>query len=306
MPYWFESTTVTTSVGGRPMHLECGRIAKQAAGSVLVTYGDTVVLVTATRSKPRPGIDFFPLTVDFVEKFAAGGKIPGGFFKREGRLADREVLVSRFIDRSIRPLFADGYNDETHVVATVLSSDPDYPADMCAFVGASAALSISEIPFVGPIAAVRLGRVEGNYVVNPTPEQLATSDIELIVAGSRGSIVMVEGGADQVPEDEILAALKHAHSELQPVIETIEELQSKLGQPKLVAPESPDTSALEAEIRGKAEARLSEAYQIKEKFARAKGVKVIEKEIVKGSIVTLDGKVMHEDIEKALSGGTSN
>ena len=279
MPYWFESTTVTTSVGGRPMHLECGRIAKQAAGSVLVTYGDTVVLVTATRSKPRPGIDFFPLTVDFVEKFAAGGKIPGGFFKREGRLADREVLVSRFIDRSIRPLFADGYNDETHVVATVLSSDPDYPADMCAFVGASAALSISEIPFVGPIAAVRLGRVEGNYVVNPTPEQLETSDIELIVAGSRGSIVMVEGGADQVPEDEILAALKHAHSELQPVIETIEELQSKLGQPKLVAPESPDTSALEAEIRGKAEARLSEAMKISAKHERGAAVKEIETEV---------------------------
>ena len=279
MPYWFEPTTVTIQVGGRPMTLETGRVAKQAAGSVLVTYGDTTVLVTATRSNPRPGIDFFPLTVDFVEKFAAAGKIPGGFFKREGRLADREVLVSRFIDRSIRPLFADGYNDETHIVATVLSSEPDYPADICAFVGASAALSISEIPFVGPIGAVRLSRVNGDYVINPTPEQLEEADVELIVAGSRGSIVMVEGGADQVPEAEILDALKHAHSQIIPIIETIEGLQSKVGQQKIVPPEAPDTSALEAEIRGKAEARLSEAFKIAGKHERGAAVKEIEKEV---------------------------
>ena len=137
MPNWFEATTVTLDVGGRPMTIETGRLAKQAAGAAVVNYGDTSVLVTAVHSKPRPGIDFFPLTVDFVEKFAAAGKIPGGFFKREGRLSDREVLVSRFIDRSIRPLFADGYNDETQVTATVLSSEPDASADMCAFVGAS-------------------------------------------------------------------------------------------------------------------------------------------------------------------------
>ncbi len=284
MPYWFESTTLTVTVGGRPMHLECGRLAKQAAGSVLVTFGDTTVLVTATRSNPRPGIDFFPLTVDFVEKFAAAGKIPGGFFKREGRLADREVLVSRFIDRSIRPLFAPGYNDETHVVATVLSSDPDYPADVCAFVGASAALSVSEIPFVGPIGAVRLGRVEGDYVINPTPAQVDESDIELIVAGSRGSIVMVEGGANQVPEEEILAALKHAHREMQPIIETIEELQSKVGKPKIVPAPAPDTSALEAKIRDKAQGRLTEAMKIAAKLERGAAVKTIESE-VKSEIV---------------------
>jgi polyribonucleotide nucleotidyltransferase len=266
------------------MTLETGRVAKQAAGSVLVTYGDTSVLVTATHSNPRPGIDFFPLTVDFVEKFAAAGKIPGGFFKREGRLADREVLVSRFIDRSIRPLFADGYNDETHVVATVLSSEPDYPADICAFVGASAALSISEIPFVGPIAAVRLSRVAGDYVVNPTPDQLQESDIELIVAGNRGSIVMVEGGADQVPEAEILAALKHAHGQIIPIIEAIEGLQSKVGQTKIVPAEAPDTSALEAQIREKAGARLAEAMKIAAKHERSSAVKAIETE-VKSEIV---------------------
>ena len=157
MPYWFEPTTVTMDVGGREMKIETGRVAKQAAGSVVVSYGATSVLVTAVHSKPRPGIDFFPLTVDFVEKFAAAGKIPGGFFKREGRLSDREVLTSRFIDRSIRPLFAEGYNDDTQVTATVLSAEPDASADMCAFVGASAALAISDLPFLGPIGAVRIG-----------------------------------------------------------------------------------------------------------------------------------------------------
>jgi polyribonucleotide nucleotidyltransferase len=279
MSYWFEPTSVSLNIGGRPMTLECGRLAKQAAGSVLVSYGDTTVLVTATRAKPRMGIDFFPLTVDFVEKFAAAGKIPGGFFKREGRLADREVLVSRFIDRSIRPLFADGYNDETQVTCTVLSADSENSADICAFVGASAALSVSELPFLGPIAAVRLGRVGGEFIVNPTPDQVEESDIELIVAGSRGSIVMVEGGADQVPEDEILGALKHAHNEILQIIETIESLASKVGKAKLEMPEPADHSALEAEVRSKAEARLSEAMGIATKQERSAAVKAIEREV---------------------------
>jgi polyribonucleotide nucleotidyltransferase len=261
------------------MTLETGKIAKQAAGSVTVTFGDTVVLVTAVHSKPRPGIDFFPLTVDFVEKFAAAGKIPGGFFKREGRLADREVLVSRFIDRSIRPLFADGYNDETQVTATVLSSDADYPADMCAFVGASAALSISDMPFLGPIAAVRIGRVDGEYLINPVPEDLEGSDLELIVAGNRGSIVMVEGGAQQLPEDEVLAALKHAHGELQPIIDVIDDFAKKVGKPKLEVKPAPDIADLEKRIEKMAGDRLGEAFQIKEKKARSTAVKAVESEI---------------------------
>ncbi len=280
MPNWFEATTVSLELGGRTLTIETGAIAKQAAGAVVVTQGDTVVLVTTVHSKPRAGIDFFPLTVDVVEKFAAAGKIPGGFFKREGRLSDREVLNSRFIDRAIRPLFADGYNDDTMVTATVLSADPDCPVDICAFIGASAALSISEIPFLGPIAAVRVGRIDGELTINPTPEQLEESDIEFIVAGHRGSIVMVEGGADQVPEADVLAALKFGHEALQPVIDVIEDLQSKVGVDKIVPAEAEDNSALWEEIRGKAEARLKEAYQIKEKFARSKGVKLIETEIV--------------------------
>ncbi|MBB84737.1 MAG: polyribonucleotide nucleotidyltransferase [Deltaproteobacteria bacterium] len=279
MPYWFEPTSVSVDVGGREMKIETGKIAKQAAGSVTVTFGDTVVLVTAVHSSPRPGIDFFPLTVDFVEKFAASGKIPGGFFKREGRLADREVLVSRFIDRSIRPLFADGYNDDTQVTATVLSYDPEYPADMCAFVGASAALSISEIPFLGPIGALRIGRIDGDWAINPVPEDLEESDLELIVAGNEKSIVMVEGGAQQLPEDEVLAALKHAHAEIQPIIAAISELQAKVGKEKLVMPEPEDKSALEKRIEEMAGDKLSEAFQIKEKKARNNAVKAAEKEV---------------------------
>ena len=252
MPYWFEPTTTSIDIGGRPMTLETGRMAKQAAGSVVVSYGGTSVLVTAVHSKPRPGIDFFPLTVDFVEKFAAAGKIPGGFFKREGRLSDREVLVSRFIDRSIRPLFADGYNDETQITATVLSSDPDASADMCAFVGASAALSISDLPFIGPIGAVRICRVEGEFIINPTPEQREGSELELIVAGTRGSIVMVEGGGEQISEAEMLVALKHAHEKILEIIESIEAFQKQIGKEKLVPPQPEDLSALESEIRAKA------------------------------------------------------
>ena len=279
MPYWFEPTSTSVEIGGRTMTLETGKIAKQAAGSVTVTFGDTVVLVTAVHSKPRAGIDFFPLTVDFVEKFAAAGKIPGGFFKREGRLADREVLVSRFIDRSIRPLFADGYNDDTQVTATVLSHDPDFSADMCAFVGASAALSISEIPFLGPIAAVRIARCDGDYVINPVPEDLEESDLELIVAGNEKSIVMVEGGAKQLPEDEVLAALKHAHNEIKPIIEAIDAFAKKVGKTKVVMPEAADNSDLEKRIEKMAGERLTEAFQIKEKKARADAVKSVEKEI---------------------------
>ena len=281
MPYWFEPTSMSVEVGGRTMTIETGKIAKQAAGAALVTYGDTVVLVTTVHSKPRPGIDFFPLTVDFVEKFAAAGKIPGGFFKREGQLGEREVLVSRFIDRSIRPLFASGYNDETQVTATVLSADPDHAADMCAFVGASAALSISELPFVGPIAAVRIGRIDGDFIINPVPEELEESDLELIVAGNKLSIVMVEGGAKQLPENEILAALKHAHEALQPIIQAIEAFAAKVGKEKLVMSEAADISALESKISDLAGDRLAEAFQIKEKKARATAVKAVESEIRK-------------------------
>ena len=282
--YWFEPTTVSLDVGGREMTLQTGLIAKQASGSVTVSYGDTTVLVTVTHGKPRAGIDFFPLTVDFVEKFAAAGKIPGGFFKREGRLADREVLVSRFIDRSIRPLFADGYNDDTQVTATVLSSDSDYPADMCAFVGASTALTLSDIPFLGPIGAVRVARIDGEFLSNPTPEQLETSDLEIIVAGHKGSIVMVEGSANQVPESEMLEALRFAHSEIQPILEIQGKLQKSAGKEKIVPKPVQVPEQLVSEVKAQAEKRLEEAFQIQGKFERSAAVKAIEKEVKSGFV----------------------
>jgi polyribonucleotide nucleotidyltransferase len=187
--YWFEPKTVSFDLGGRKLTLETGRLAKQAAGAVVVTYGETVVLVTVTTGKPREGIDFFPLTVDFVEKTSAAGKIPGGFFKREGRLADREVLVSRFIDRSIRPLFPDAFRDEVQITATVLSAEVSNLPDIPAFIGASAALTLSQLPFLGPISAVRLGRREGRLIVNPSLEEMAESDLDIVVAGSRQALV---------------------------------------------------------------------------------------------------------------------
>jgi polyribonucleotide nucleotidyltransferase len=282
--YWFEPETIAFEYGGRELKIETGRLAKQASGAALVTYGETVVLVTATHSDPRPGIDFFPLVVDFVEKTSAAGKIPGGFFKREGRLSDREVLVSRFIDRSIRPLFAEGYNDETQIIATVLSADGENMPDIPAFVGASAALTISEIPFLGPISAVRIGRVEETLVINPTAEQAAESDLDLVVAGSRGAVVMVEGGAQEVPEADVLAALKRAHEELQKAIDAQESLREKVGVPKLEVAPPRDRSELAARVREQAEGRLAEAIQIRDKAERYKALGAIDKEVVESFV----------------------
>jgi polyribonucleotide nucleotidyltransferase len=278
--YWFEPKSVSFRVGDRTMTVETGRLAKQAAGAALVSYGETVVLVTATSAKPREGIDFFPLTVDFVEKTSAAGKIPGGFFKREGRLSDREVLVSRFIDRSIRPLFADGYRDETQITATVLSADRENFPDIAAFVGASAALTISDLPFLGPIGAVRVARIGGQLVSNPLKSQMEKSDLELIVAGSRDAVVMVEGGMREVPEGQLLEALRFAHKELLLQLDPQDELRRLAGKPKRDVPAAPDTSALEARIRGMAEAQLSEALQIRDKMPRYAAIATAESAVV--------------------------
>ncbi len=278
--YWFEPKSVSFRVGDREMTVETGRMAKQAAGAALVSYGETVVLVTAVSAKPREGIDFFPLTVDFVEKTSAAGKIPGGFFKREGRLSDREVLVSRFIDRSIRPLFADGYRDETQITATVLSADRENFPDIAAFVGASAALTISDIPFLGPIGAVRVARIGGELVSNPLKSQMEKSDLELIVAGSRDAVVMVEGGMREVPEGQLLEALRFAHKELLLQLDPQDELRRLAGKPKREVPPAPDTSALEARIRGMAEAQLAEALQIRDKAPRYAAIATAESAVV--------------------------
>src|SRR5215510_2750322 len=197
---------------GRPLTIETGRMAKQAGGAALVQLGESVVLVTATASPaPREGIDFFPLTCDYVEKTFAAGKIPGGFFKREGRPAEKEILTSRLIDRPIRPLFPKGFNCETQVIATVLSHDRENDPDVVSILGASIALTLSDIPFNGPIAAVRVGRIGGRLVVNPTTSQLPDSDLNLIVAAGKDALVMVEGGGRILPESVMLEALFGAH-----------------------------------------------------------------------------------------------
>jgi polyribonucleotide nucleotidyltransferase len=235
---------------GRRLSIETGRVARQAGGAVLVQLGESVVLVTATASRSaREGIDFFPLTCDYVEKTFAAGKIPGGFFKREGRQAEKEILTSRLIDRPTRPLFPKGFRCETQVIATVLSHDRENDPDMISILGASAALSLSDIPWNGPIAAVRVGRVGGSLVINPTTTQLADSDLNLIVAASREAVVMVEGGARMLPEAQLLEALFAAHDAAQALIDMQEELVRQAGKPKRqVEPPALD-AALEAAVQ---------------------------------------------------------
>jgi polyribonucleotide nucleotidyltransferase len=282
MPYWFQPETVSLEIGGRQLTIESGRMAKQAAGAAVVTYGDTCVLTAVTTGTPREGIDFFPLTVDFVEKTSAAGKIPGGFFKREARLSDREILVCRFIDRSIRPLFAEGFRDEVQVVATVLAADGVNPPDLPGFVGASAALSMSQLPFQGPIGAVRVGKVDGQLIANPTYDDLDASELELVVAGSQAAIVMVEGSAQEASEAQLLEALQFAHREIQPLIEVQSELAAKVGVPKMEVPAPPDHSDIERQVSEKAEARLREAVTIQTKADRYAAIGTVEKEVLSG------------------------
>ncbi len=235
---------------GRPLTVETGRMARQAGGAALVQFGESVVLVTATAlTTAREGIDFFPLTCDYQEKTFAAGKIPGGFFKREGRPAEKEILTSRLIDRPLRPLFPKGFNCETQVIATVLSHDKENDPDVLSLLGASTALVLSDIPWNGPIAAVRIGRVGGRFVINPTTSQLATSDMNVIVAGSRDAIVMVEGGAQMVPEAALLDALFTAHEALQPLIALQESLQRLVGKPKRSVTPPAVAPELERQVR---------------------------------------------------------
>jgi polyribonucleotide nucleotidyltransferase len=254
--------------------------------------------------------------VDFVEKTSAAGKIPGGFFKREARLSDREILVCRFIDRSIRPLFAEGFRDEVQVTATVLAHDGKNPPDMAAFVGASAALSLSQIPFLGPIGAVRLGRIEGQWVVNPTHDEQAESDLELVVAGSKSALVMVEGGAREIAEADVLAALQFAHREIQPLIEIQNELVSRAGKEKLVPQVPAAIEGLEERVRAAAEVRLREAVSIQTKAERYDAIAAVEKEVVAdfvdayrkapATLSTLEAVEERQQGLKALTKATKN
>ncbi|MEA2624937.1 MAG: polyribonucleotide nucleotidyltransferase [Candidatus Binatota bacterium] len=265
---------------GRKLSIEVGRLAKQANGSALVRYGDTVVLATAVASQqPREGIDFFPLTVDYQEKTFAAGKIPGGFFKREGRPSEKEVLTSRLIDRPLRPLFPKGFRCETQVIATVLSADKENDPDNIAMIGASAALHVSDIPFEGPIAAVRVGRIDGQFVINPLVPDLERSDLNLTVAGSRDAIVMVEGGGKVVPEDVVLDALFKAHEAIQALLDLQDQLREAVGKPKrpVVAPEK-DAALLER-VSNFAVPKIREAMEIAGKFERRDRLDAIGKEV---------------------------
>ncbi|MCH7888418.1 MAG: polyribonucleotide nucleotidyltransferase [Proteobacteria bacterium] len=270
-------------LGGRKLVFESGRMARQADGAVYATYGETAVLCTAVAQKtPKTGIDFFPLTVNYQEKAFAAGKIPGGFFKREGRPGEKETLTSRLIDRSIRPLFAAQFHNETQVICTVLSHDLESDPDMVAMVGASAALTISGIPFLGPIAGVRVGYIDGEYVLNPTSSQLPDSTLDLLVAGTRQGVLMVESEASELSEEVMLGAVMFGHKEMQPVIDMIIDLAEVCAKsPWELAPVDNDKEAAKARLAELAEPELRTAYGEPDKQARHDKIDAAKKTALK-------------------------
>lgn len=269
-----------TEIGGKELTIETGKVAKQADGAVWVRYGDSIVLVTVVSAKEKKeGLDFFPLTVDYQEKLASAGRIPGSFFRREGRPTDKETLTSRICDRSCRPLFPDGYMNETQIIATVLSFDQENDTDVLALTGASAALACSDIPFNGPFAGVRVGRVDGEFVANPTFAQREKSDLEIILAASRDAIVMVEGGADQVSEDVMIEALLFGHRAVQGILDLQNQLTAETGKTEKRAFEPPKADEeLKAKFKAIAWEKIRAAYAIAEKQARYAALSVAKKE----------------------------
>ncbi|MBV8912147.1 MAG: polyribonucleotide nucleotidyltransferase [Acetobacteraceae bacterium] len=270
--------------GGRKLVLETGKIARQADGAVVARYGDTIVLCTAVGARSvKPGQDFFPLTVNYQEKAFAAGKIPGGFFKREGRPSEHEVLVSRLIDRPIRPLFPDGFRNEVQVIATVLSHDMENDPDVVAMIGCSAALTLSGIPFFGPVGAARVGYIDGQYVVNPTADQRDGSKLELVVAGTNEGVLMVESEAQELTEEAMLGAVTFGHEQMKPVIQAIIELAERAAKDPWPLPEpSPEQAALEARVDVLARLPLAEAYQETQKGARHDKVAAAKKLAIDG------------------------
>jgi polyribonucleotide nucleotidyltransferase len=276
----FNPTTVTLDLDGTPLTLETGRIAKQAAGSVVVRQGDTMVLVAVCCAEPREGIDFFPLTVDYREPVFAAGKIPGGWFKREGKATTKETLTSRLIDRPLRPLFEEGYNGDTMVTAQVLSYDGQHAPEVLAMVGASAALIISEIPFHNPVGGVRVGRVNGQFVVNPTADQRTESDLDLLVAGTEDALVMVECGAQEVQEADMVKALEFGHQQIKALVKLQKELQAKVGKPKMTAVKAELNQEVYQKVAAKYAERLMAALTMKVKIDSYKAIDALKKECV--------------------------
>ena len=264
----FDKHTVEIEWGGRPLTLETGHVARQADGTVLVTYGETTVMCNVVSAKaPKPGLDFFPLTVNYIEKAYAAGKIPGGFFKREARPSENETLVCRLIDRPIRPLFAEGYKNDTQVTCTVLSHDMENNPDVVAMIATSAALSIAGLPFAGPIAGARVGLIDGDYVLNPNIDEMPESDLDLIVAGTDDAVLMVESEANVLSEEVMLGAVMFGHEEFQPVIEAIKDLASKASK-EAREHTVPDNSDLQKQVEKLVGKDIEKAYKISSKQDR--------------------------------------
>jgi polyribonucleotide nucleotidyltransferase len=291
----------SVTINGKPLTFETGRLAKQAHGSCLISYGESVVLVTAVSGDERPGLDFFPLTCEYVEKTFAAGKIPGGFFKREGRQRDDEILVCRIIDRPMRPLFPEGYKNDTQVIASVLSADKINPTDTLALTGASAALHLSDIPWGGPLAGVRVARVNGELIALPTFEQQAAADIDLMVACSKDAIVMVEGGAAEAPESDIVEALMFAHKTAQPIIDLIERMRAAVGKPKRAFEPKKLPAQVATRVAALSDKGILESSLIKDKKLRYDGYKKVKEGIAAALTAELgaDKYAEHEKLIKA-------
>ena len=320
----FDIHKVEIEWGGRPLVFETGRIARQADGAVLVTYGETSVLATVVADKEeRPGIDFFPLGVHYQEKAYAAGKIPGGYFKREGRPGEKETLTSRLIDRPIRPLFVKGFKNDTQVILTVMSHDMENDPDIVAMIGASAALTISGIPFMGPVGGARVGKIDGEYVLNPPIDDMEKSDLDLVVAGTLDAVLMVESEASELDEEDMLSAVMFGHKQFQPVIDAIIKLAEKAAKDPWPF-EAEDNSEYEEKVRAMGEEGLRAAYGIAEKMARQDAVgevrakvmaeladddnadiaasvtaafKSLEKKVVRGDIIKTKKRIDGRDLE---------
>ena len=295
----FDKQTVSLEWAGRTLTIETGRVARQADGAVLVTYGDTSVLATATfRKEAKPGQDFFPLTVNYQEKYYASGRIPGGYFKREGRPTEKETLTSRLIDRPIRPLFVDGFKNEVQVVITAISYDMENDPDIVGMIGASAALVLSGAPFMGPIGAARVGYKDGQYLINPTEQDLEESDLDLVVAGTADAVMMVESEAKELPEDVMLGAVMAGHEAMQPVIDAIIKLAEKAAKEPFEF-EGEDLSKELAAIQKLVGKDLSAAYKITDKLDRQAAVGAAREKAAEALVGTEEKEGMDESVFKS-------
>ena len=308
----FEHKIFTMDLAGRELSVEIGKIAQLASGSAILRYGETMVMVNVSKSaQPREGVDFFPLSVDYEEKLYSVGKIPGGFLKREGKPSEKAILTSRLIDRPIRPLFPKTFRNDVQVVATVLSVDQDCTPDIVSMIGSSVALSISEIPFNGPTGSVCIGLVDGALVVNPTAEEREKSALHLVVSGTKEAVMMVEAGADEVPESLMLEAILKAHEEIKKIVEFIEKIQAEVGKEKMEFEETKPNPEIEAKVREIATEGMKEAVRVVEKLERQEAMDAVKEQTINSFdeetleefgtdiIATLDA-IIKEEVRKAI------